>query len=211
MAELKNYLGMRGRVGELVVYKLGDKTFIRKRAKRNESSTEEQQAVRSRFRVAVRFYQKLKDTPLKRVLNISAQGRCISGYAFFMKVNLKVFCADGKIGDCSQLQFAVGKRQKGYNWTGVIDRQGKVALSWGNSLKGSLMEGQDQLGIAVIHEGRSFSPEFVEGVNTCRKDGKVTFRVTRKDGKRVHVYCFFISPDEKQLSTSQYVCLQEKE
>ena len=68
MAEVKNCLGIRGRVGDFVLYRLGGKTFLRKRAKRNDSNTEEQRAVRARFRTAVRFYQKLKETPLDEVL-----------------------------------------------------------------------------------------------------------------------------------------------
>ena len=77
MAEVKNCLGIRGRVGDFVLYRLGGKTFLRKRAKQNDSNTEEQRAVRARFRTAVRFYQKLKETPLDEVLDIAAQGICV--------------------------------------------------------------------------------------------------------------------------------------
>lgn len=211
MAIVRNYLGIRGRIGGFVLYRLGDKTFLRKWVRRNKSSTEEQQAVRARFRAAVRFYQKVQDTPLKRMLDISAQGICVSGYAFHMKVNLKAFRPDGKIGDFSQLQFTAGKREQGYNWKGWIDKQGEVALEWENSVKGNLKGRRDRLMVAVLHEGRSFSPVLADGVNARRKDGKATFRVWRVKREKVHAYCFFMSPDEKQLSVSQYVCLEERE
>lgn len=211
MAIVKNYLGIRGRIGDFVLYRLGDKTFLRKWVRWNKSSTEEQQAVRARFRAAVRFYQKVQDTPLKRMLDISAKGICVSGYAFHMKVNLKVFRPDGKIGDFSQLQFTAGKREQGYNWTGWIDKQGEVTLQWGNSVKGNSKERRDRLMVVVLLEGRSFSPVLMDEVNARRKDGKATFRVWRVKREKVYLYCFFMSPDEKQLSVSQYVCLEERE
>ena len=211
MAEVKNCLGIRGRVGDFVLYRLGGKTFLRKRAKRNDSNTEEQRAVRARFRTAVRFYQKLKETPLDEVLDIAAQGICVSGYAFFMKENLKAFGPDGRIKDYSQLQFAAGKRQKVFNLEGWVDKEGQVTLKWMNSLIGTMTEGKDRLGVMVLREDRAFSPEVIDELTVCRKEREAHFRVFRKKGKKVHVYCYFISPNGKVLSPSQYICLQEEE
>ena len=52
------------------------------------------------------IYQKLKETSLRRILKVSAQGNSFNGYTFYLEKNMKVFCADGRIGDFSQLQFS---------------------------------------------------------------------------------------------------------
>ena len=39
---------------------------------------------------------------------------------------MKVFCADGRIGDFSQLQFSAGKRQRVFHLRGQIDLEGRV-------------------------------------------------------------------------------------
>ena len=99
---------------------------------RIDPNTSKQQEVRSRFRVAVRFYQKIKETPLKGILELSADKICSSGYALFMKKNLKAFRANGKIGDFSQLHFSAGKRQQAYYLQGRMDERGTVTLDWEN-------------------------------------------------------------------------------
>ena len=61
MAEVKNCLGIRGRIGDYVLFRLGGKTFLKRRVKENKSNTEKQQVMRARFRAAVCFYQRLKE------------------------------------------------------------------------------------------------------------------------------------------------------
>ena len=52
MAEVKNCLGIRGRIGDYVLFRLGGKTFLKRRVKENKSNTEKQQVMRARFRAA---------------------------------------------------------------------------------------------------------------------------------------------------------------
>lgn len=210
MATIKNDLGLNGRVGNVVFYKVGDKTFVRMAGKVNNPNTEKQREVRSRFQVAIRFYQKLKKTSLSKVLKISARGICCNGYMFYMLNNLKVFRADGSIGDFSQLQFSAGKRQRAYRLKGRIDERGEVVLRWSNDEKKCMAEQEDRLMVLALCEGRVFSPEVLENVDAVRKDGMVGFRMWGWSGEALHLYCLFISPDGEQVSKSQYVCLRGK-
>ena len=88
MALVRNEFGIKGRVGNVVFCKLNGKSYMRSVPDRIDPNTPQQQEVRSRFRVAVRFYQKIKETPLKGILDLSADKICSSGYALFMKKNL---------------------------------------------------------------------------------------------------------------------------
>ena len=67
MALVRNEFGIRGRVGNIVFCKLNGKSYMRSVPERIDSNTPKQQEIRSRFRVAVRFYQKIKDTLLKSI------------------------------------------------------------------------------------------------------------------------------------------------
>ena len=166
MALVLNEFGIRGRVGNVVFCKLNGKSYMRSLPDRIDPNTPKQQEVRSRFRVAVRFYKKIKETPLKGILDLSADKICSSGYALFMKKNLKAFRANGKIGDFSQLHFSAG-----------------------------------------LPSNRSFSPKLLEGVEVLRVAEKAIFPLERGKGVRIHLYCFFESPDGKRFSNSQYIKL----
>ena len=157
--------------------------------------------------MAVRFYKKIKETPLKGILDLSADKICSSGYALFMKKNLKAFRANGKIGDFSQLHFSAGKRQQAYNLQGRMDDQGIVTLDWENDEEAYNFEATDRLNVIVLPSNRSFSPKLLEGLEVLRVAEKVTFPLERGKGVRIYLYCFFVSPDGKRFSNSQYIKL----
>lgn len=207
MASVDNVLGLRGRLGNVVFCERNGKSYTRGiPTEVYNPNTPKQQAVRSRFRVAVRFFQKLKDTPILDVLNGSAEGIAFSGYNFFMKKNLKAFKADGKIGDFSQIHFAAGKRQEMYNLTGEVDERDEVTLRWENSPRANCTEREDRLMVVVLYGDRAFSPLVLEGVNAIRKECKAAFGLSRKKGVKAHLYCFFVS-SKKRYSSSQYISL----
>ena len=110
MASFRNDFGLNGKLGDVIIYQIGNKSYARRTFRANNPKTMKQQEVRARFLVAIRFYQKLKETSLRRILKVSAQGNSFNGYTFYLEKNMKVFCADGRIGDFSQLQFSAGKR-----------------------------------------------------------------------------------------------------
>lgn len=207
MALVLNEFGIRGRVGNVVFCKLNGKSYMRSLPDRIDPNTPKQQEVRSRFRVAVRFYKKIKETPLKGILDLSADKICSSGYALFMKKNLKAFRANGKIGDFSQLHFSAGKRQQAYNLQGRMDDQGMVTLDWENDEEAYNFEAADRLNVIVLPSNRSFSPKLLEGLEVLRAAEKATFSLERGKGVKIHLYCFFESPDGKRFSNSQYIKL----
>lgn len=207
MASFDNAFGLRGRLGNVVFCELNGVPYARRAPEVvNNPNTPKQQAVRSRLRVAVRFFQKLKDTPLKGILDISAEGICSSGYTLFMKKNLKAFQADGRIGDFSQLHFAAGKRQQGYNLTGRMDK-GMVTLNWENSMKADSAERKDRLMVVALYSDRAFSPMLLENVDAQREAREATFRMVRLNGVKIHLYCFFVSPGGELFSDSQHIQL----
>ena len=94
MASFKNDFGLSGKLGDVIIYRMGNKSYARRTFRANNPKTIKQQEVRARFLVAIRFYQKLKETSLRRILKVSAQGNSFNGYTFYLEKNMKVFCAD---------------------------------------------------------------------------------------------------------------------
>ena len=136
------------------------------------------------------------------ILSYSADYRRI-----FRKKNLKAFRANGKIGDFSQLHFSAGKRQQAYNLQGRMDDQGMVTLDWENDEEAYNFEAADRLNVIVLPSNRSFSPKLLEGLEVLRAAEKATFPLERGKGMKIHLYCFFESPDGKRFSNSQYIKL----
>lgn len=92
-------------IGDVVIYQIGNKSYARRTFRANNPKTMKQE-VRARFLVAIRFYQKLKETSLRRILKVCLLKETVSMVIRFILKNMKVFCADGRIGDFSQLQFS---------------------------------------------------------------------------------------------------------
>ena len=89
MALVRNEFGIKGRVGHVVFCTLNGTgtSYLRSVSNRMDANTPKQQEVRSRFRVAVRFYQRIKNTPLKWILDLSADEISNRGYAHNMNKN----------------------------------------------------------------------------------------------------------------------------
>ena len=71
----------------------------------------------------------------------------------------------------------------------------------------SNFEATDGLNVIVLYSNRSFSPKLLEGVKVVRAAEKATFPLECGKGVKVHLYCFFESPDGKRFSNSQYIKL----
>lgn len=114
MASIDNLFNLRGRVGNVVFCERKGKSYVRAQPMVvHNPKTRKQQAVRSRFRTAVRFYQRIPEVAIRAVLNISAGGVTTNGYALFMKLNLKVFKANGRSRGFFSDAFYRGKSTKG--------------------------------------------------------------------------------------------------
>ena len=85
MASFKNDFGLNGKLGDVIIYQIGNKSYARRTFRANNPKTMKQQEVRARFLVAIRFYQKLKETSLRRILKVSAQGNSFNGYTFYLE------------------------------------------------------------------------------------------------------------------------------
>ena len=86
-----------------------------------------------------------------------------------------------------------------------MDAEDRVTLRWEADTWDGFGDADDGLTVVLLYGNRSFSPVVVEGIGAKRLDEKVTVPLTRRKGTRVHIYCFFGTPDRKAFSNTQYL------
>ncbi len=197
---------IQGKVGNAIFYRVGRTSRVRSMpAGYLDANTSHQQENRSRLRVATRFYQCLVETVLRDAWKVAVGESGVNGFNFFMKVNMMVFRPDGKIGDFSRLQLAVGMMQKVDHLSAMVGDDDTVTLTWENGPNLPSARVDDSLVVVVLYGNRSFTPVFVEIDGATRGDGKATFRLERKRGTAAHLYSFFREKEGKAYSGSQYI------
>ena len=188
----------------MIFYKVNGETRVRSvPMEYRDANSPQQQQVRRRLVVAVRFYQHLKDTRLCEVWRRAAKKRSSSGYTWFLKTNISVFDME-TMADPSRLRMADG-RLPGMNGLGLEGREGaRLSLTWQNSLHRIPLNSADRLRVVALFEGRLFSPVWIEGVNARRCDRSAVVDLGRA-GTGAHLYCFFESPEGRDFSPSCYL------
>ena len=198
---------IRGKVGNMVFYKMGSETRVRSTASDfQDADSEGQRSGRSRLRVATLFYQRLTKVISREIWKLAAAGTSQNG---FMKKNMMVFTPCGRVGDFSRLCLTAGVLQQ-VNHLEVAEDNGKqVTLTWKVGIDSPSAGDDDRLRVIVLLNDRCFSPFIVEGVDARRKDGRMTFRLERTRGQAAHLYCFFSGKGGMTYSSSQYVRVDE--
>lgn len=198
---------IQGRVGNMIFYQVNGVTRVRTAPpKIRDPNTPKQQANRNRFIVALRFYQRMKDTFLPIVWQLGAKGMAMSGYNLFMRLNISVF-NERTIFDPAHLVLTLGSLPR-MNKLMVKERQGNcVTLEWENSLNVEGAHTNDHLQVVALFEGRMYTPVWLKEVRAHRCEQVVQVDLGKDWKRTVHLYCFFASPDGSAYSASSYICI----
>ena len=197
---------IRGKVGNMVFYKVGNEIRVRSTANDfQDADSEGQHPGRSRLRVATLFYQRLTKTISRRIWKLAATGTSQNGFNLFMKKNMMVFTPCGNVGDFSRLCLTAGVLQQVNHLEVTADDAGRVTLTWDVGINSPSAGDEDRLRVIVLLSDRCFSPFVVEGVGARRKDGSMIFQLERAGGQIAHLYCFFLGEGGMTYSSSQYV------
>lgn len=208
MAEVSSIFRVKGRIGNTIFSGRNGKCYARAVATSVKNpNTPKQQVSRARFRVAVRFYQRLKDTPLGEVWKQAGKKAKLTGFTLFIKVNLNMFDHEGKIVDYDGLRLAVGNRGEEYRLSASVDEAGQVTISWSGGKEDNYLGSNDRLMVAYLYGDRSFSPEVVPDLNVTRREGTATFELLRLRKVPIHLYCFFVAPEGENYSNSQHLII----
>lgn len=206
-----NLKGIRGKVGNLVVYEVNGKTRVRSTPDSiRNPKTPAQQMARSRLVATLRFYQRVQKTDFAGIWKKSARPLATNGYALFMKTNLPAYSAERTVFDFSQLHLSTGELYPLFNPAVVQQADGSIHLRWNYPYLGVHCHASDRLMIGMLTGERSFSPRRLEGISAERRDGEATFRLPAlPEGETVHLYCFFADADGENYSNDWYYPLTQ--
>ena len=208
MAKSTNVI--RGRCGNLIFYRGKKETLVRGTSlKFNFPDTPAQQAARKRLQAAMRFYQRLKQTPLLEAWRVAAAETTANRYTLFMQANIDVF-NEQTLSDPAALQMTLGALPRMNRLEAVRLDDGSALLTWENSLGEEHAGMDDRLCVAALFAGRLYTPQLLETDGARRRDRRARISLGGSEGREAHLYAFFAAQDGSAYSPSCYAHLREE-
>lgn len=206
----KTSIDFRGKCGNLIFYRGKKGSLVRGSSlKSNFPDTPAQQAVRKRLQSALRFYQRLKETPLLEAWRVAVEGTTANRYTLFIKSNIDVF-NEQTLADPAALQLVQGTLPRLNCLEAERLEDGGVLLTWDNSLCEEHTALDDRLCVAALFEGRLYTPRLLETDGARRRDRRARVSLAGTEGGEAHLYAFFMAPDGNAYSTSCYAHVAEE-
>lgn len=197
--------GASGKIGNVVLYTVGGKTYFRSVPVRKKyEASEAVQAQHGRLAGAQTMYKSVKRGMLKEVFHAEARRLGVrSGYNLFTGRNMRAFGA-GEYVDYSLLVLSVGGLQLPFELRVEEAGEGKVVLVWADNSGQGSAQGDDGLRVAYIAEAAPFTVSVLPEVVAVRADGRAEVALPEGTGGRLHLYVFFQSEDGERFSESRY-------
>lgn len=204
MAYVKNLSeNVRGRLGNVIFYSRGGRTFARSRPlKVKDANTPLQQQQRNRLKDVTAFYQVVRQSPLNPVWRLAAAREGMTGINFFVKQNIAAFSGDGRVTDYEKLHFSWGCLPQGDCFRTVY-RAGEEAVDvyWENATLLNERRYSDRLRVVMLFGNDEFIVFTGVEENGCRReDGCGRFSLPVGCPLPRKVYCFFAAADERAYS-----------
>ncbi len=200
MAKIKQSIleGISGKLGPIVVVNNGTSTYIRTAPTyTDESWSEKQGQLRSRFREVSQFVQQYRKTMIWSIWKL-APGKG-GGYHKFLGANIQAFDLDGTLKEFSLVRFAEGILPAPFQIH--AERQsGEIRITWKNEAGQSRIRDNDQMWYMAVAEGKFTGPFKTEITR-----GTLVGVVPDPDGNIAGIYVFFAAGDEKAFSPDRYV------
>lgn len=204
MAYVRNLSeNIRGRLGNVIFYSRGGKTFVRSRPlKVNDADTPLQRQQRRRMRDVAAFYKVVRQSPLYPVWRLAAAKMVMSDMNFFVKQNIAAFSGEGRVTDYEKLHFSWGRLPKADCLRAVYCAERHwVEVRWENATLLSGHRYSDRLMVVMLFEGDEFTVFTEAGGEGCRRsDGCARFPLPEGYPPPRKVYCFFAAADGNAYS-----------
>ena len=208
MATTEN--AIRGRIGNMIYYRVKGVTRIRSvPISQGMPDSLECRNARLRLIAAVRFYQHLQDKQFRNIWRIAAENTKINSYNLFVKQNIHAF-NERTLFAPANLQLTSGVLPP-MNCPEIVEQTGqRLVLAWTNSLATEGTRANDCVGVAVLREGKMYSPVWLDKVKGRRREQRAVVNLEGVPEGLLHLYCFFVTPDRTAYSPSSYLCIHLK-
>ena len=197
--------GISGKLGDFVFYRMGGKTYLRRRPRRSGGAcSERQEGQRSKLAGAMVMYRFVREGELAGVFAAWARETgARSGYNLFLSRNMNAFGPECYV-DYGLLALSGGGLQLP-NELALTDADGRrVEFAWMDNSAGATARPDDRMRVAVVTDDEPYrvvTPEEVEGT---RRDGRGSAVLPDGEWATAHVYLFFGAADGSMFSPSVY-------
>lgn len=197
--------GISGKFGDFVFYRMGGKTYMRRRPRRKVGAcSERQEGQRSKLAGAMVMYRFVRESVLAGVF--AAWAREVgarSGYNLFLSRNMNAFGAECYV-DYGLLTFSGGGLQlpNELAFSGLEGR--KASFAWINNTAGTTARGDDRLLAAVVTDDEPYRVVAMEETEGTRQDGTGSVALPEGPWTTAHAYLFFGTSDGSMFSPSVY-------
>ena len=212
MAEVElGFNGMiSGKLGAFVLYRVGGKTYLRKRPKRREKAPSEGQArQQSKLSGAMVMYRFVKQCKLKQVFAAWAKETgARSGYNLFLSKNMNAFGQNDYV-DYSLLVAAGGSLQLPNELSYCGLEGNRATFTWTDNTSGDTARSDDRMQAAVITEDEPYRIAVPEETAGLRLNGKGSVALPEGAWQTAHVYVFFSTADGNKHSPCVYFKIEK--
>ena len=194
MAEVEFGLegGISGKLGNFVLYRVGGKTYLRRRPRRREGApTEGQARQQSKMAGAMVMHRFVKACELREVFAAwSRETGARSGYNLFLSKNMNAF-GKGDYVDYGLLAPAGGSLQLP-NELELSAMEGRLlTFGWVDNTSGETARGDDRMLAAVITDDEPYRVLVPEERTGRRQGGQGSVMLPEGEWRTAHVYVFF--------------------
>ena len=202
--------GLSGKIGELIFYQVGNKTYMRRSPKRvRQPNTKGQLLQRSKVAGAQVVYRFVKGGELERVF--AAWAMCEgtwSGYHLFMSKNMNAFGL-GNYVDYGKLVFSGGELQLPHELELVEVTTEGVGFSWKDNSAGMTAGNDDRLRAVWMTDDEPYRVLMPEERAGRRQDGQGCVVLPEGEWQTAHVYVFFGAAEGGKYSPGVYFRIEK--
>jgi hypothetical protein len=195
-------------VGGIVLVQFNGSTYMRRAPQRPRNSwTPDQLLHRQRFSKVNQFCKQFKDSLIPQIWNDAAIR--MSGYALFLKTNMRAFAPDGSLADPKKIVLSTGKLPlpEGLHAQRTAPEGTILQVSWLRDLHRGGNTLQEELMFISAADGR-YSEITATGLLRMDRGGSFELPASALPlaPGPLHIYLFFASKDRRNYSES--ICLE---
>lgn len=202
--------GVSGKLGNFVLYRVGGKTYLRRRPRRREgAATEKQVRQQSKMAGAMVMHRFVKECELREVFAAwSREVGARSGYNLFLSKNMNAFGEEDYV-DYGLLTLAGGSLQLPNELavTDMADR--RLGFAWVDNTSGETARGDDRMLAAVITDDEPYRVLMPEERSGRRQDGQGYVVLPEGEWQTAHVYVFFGAAEGRRYSPGVYFRIEK--
>lgn len=201
----------RGKMGNLIYYKRGNKICVRRaaipgkpRKWEQEGFSEERKTCMNRFAVVQELYRYFRREVSPDIWRTAARAEGRMAHTLFYSTNYRCFDAGREVLDAEGFQFSAGSVLLPRELTvTATEEEGMFRVSWQETRQGINAAATDRLQVGVLYDSKPKAPKRVPEVSGTRGDGEGWFRLDPKFGLPAHVYVYFAREDGTAYSPSR--------